>query len=266
MAVLIEHEAALRFGAFIGVFLIMFALEVAQPLGRGVNRRGRWRANLGLTLVDAAALRLAGPIAAFGAASYAQAEGVGLLHVIDAPLWFEACAAFLVLDLAIYVQHRLVHQIPILWRLHRVHHTDRQMDVTTGLRFHPAEIVLSMGYKALIALALGAPPEIVVLFEIILNAASLFTHAAVRLPAHAESRIRLLLVTPEMHRVHHTMGANETKSNYGFFLSIWDRLFGSYNGAAVGQDAPFRFGVEGSEDVPSTSLLWCLRAPFGPKP
>ena len=226
---MIEHETLLRLGVFLGIFLLMAILETRFPKRSRTQRRTeRWGTNLGLVLVDSIALKIALPLFALGTAAIADERSWGLLNLLQLPFWLELIIAVVLLDMMIYWQHVASHKIPILWRLHRIHHADRDIDVTTGVRFHPAEIILSMLYKMIIVLLLGPSIVAVMIFEILLNACAMFNHANLRLPSKLDNLLRLLIVTPDMHRVHHSTLTGETNSNYGFFLSFWDRLFGSY--------------------------------------
>ncbi len=229
---LLAHEKALRLGAFLGVFAVMALAEALVPRRRrGLARLQRWPANLGIVVIDTLVLRLAFPTAAVGVAMLAAARGFGVLHWLHLPPAPAFVIALLVLDLAIYAQHVLFHAVPLLWRLHRMHHTDLDFDVTTALRFHPVEILLSMALKIGLVAALGAPAAAVLAFEVVLNAAAMFNHANARLPLRLDAALRLVLVTPDMHRVHHSTRIEETNSNYGFNLPWWDRLFGTYRAA-----------------------------------
>lgn len=228
--VILSHEWALRLAAFAAVLAAMLAWEARRPRrasGHG-RRLQRWRTNLGLVAVDALVVRLGFPLAAVGAAVLAQERGWGLLNALDVPRWLAVAVALVILDLAIYAQHVAFHKVPVLWRLHRVHHCDVELDATTGLRFHPIEIALSMAFKIALVIALGAPAVAVIVFEVGLNALAMFNHANVRLPERIDRVLRRLVVTPDMHRVHHSIHRDETDSNYGFNLSVWDRLFGTY--------------------------------------
>ncbi|MGH6628756.1 MAG: sterol desaturase family protein, partial [Burkholderiales bacterium] len=223
------YEGVVRMGAFAAIFVVMAAWELFAPArGQSQPRRRRWTSNLALAALNIAVVRLLFPAAAIGIAVAAEAQGAGLLRLSTLPSWVAVIAGVLLLDLAIYLQHLLFHAIPALWRLHRVHHADPDFDVTTALRFHPIEIVLSMLVKAVAIFAFGPPVLAVLIFEIVLNGAAVFNHANVRLSARVEPLVRWLLVTPDMHRVHHSKDPRETNSNYGFNLSIWDRLFGTY--------------------------------------
>jgi sterol desaturase/sphingolipid hydroxylase (fatty acid hydroxylase superfamily) len=222
-------EAWIRVGSFVLVFASMALWELAAPRRpQRIARRKRWPGNLGVLAIDTLVVRLLFPAAAFGFALFAESRNWGLLAGLDAPQWLEIVLTVVVLDMAIYAQHVLFHHVPLLWRLHRMHHADLEFDVTTGVRFHPLEILLSLAIKLAVIAALGAPALGVLLFEVLLNATSMFTHGNVRVPATLDVLLRRLLVTPEMHRVHHSIARCETDSNFGFNLSWWDRLFGTY--------------------------------------
>jgi len=237
----------IRLSAFIASFtLLVFAERLAPRRRRTFALRQRWAGNLGLMAVDTIVLRTVPAITAVGVAALAHAKGWGLLGaIVSLPTWLDVVVSVIVLDLAIYFQHRLFHAVPALWRLHRVHHTDPELDVTTGVRFHPVEMLLSLGFKAVMIAGLGPPVAAVLLFEVLLNAGSLFSHANLRLPAPVDGLLRALLVTPDMHRVHHSSDPVETDSNFGFTLSWWDRLFGTCRAQPrAGHDA-MTIGVEG---------------------
>lgn len=228
----LSYEPQLRLVVFVGVLVAMMTWELASPCRRQeVPRLIRWSNNLGLVILDTAILRLTFPILAVGLASRAHDLGWGLFNLVDLPAWIEVLAALLVLDLAIYLQHVLFHAVPGLWRLHRMHHADLEFDTTTGLRFHPVEILLSMAVKLAVVGLLGAPPLAVLIFEIVLNATAMFNHGNVTLPVGLDRVLRLVLVTPDMHRVHHSSDLEETNSNYGFNLPWWDRIFRTYRPA-----------------------------------
>lgn len=223
-----EAEALIRLGAFLGVLGALLLLERLHPW-RGERRRTwRWPSNLALPVLGAVLVRLAVPAAAVGAAAWAEARGWGLLPALGAPRWLAVLLSLLVLDLLIYAQHVLTHRVPALWRLHRVHHADPELDATTGLRFHPVEILGSMLLKMAAVVALGVPPVAVLAFEVALNATAMFNHAAIAVPAWLERPLRWVVVTPGMHRTHHSERRGETDSCYGFCLPWWDRLFGTY--------------------------------------
>jgi sterol desaturase/sphingolipid hydroxylase (fatty acid hydroxylase superfamily) len=226
---LLEHETAVRLGAFLGVLALMAGWEALAPRrALAVSRARRWASNLGIVFMNSALLRIVFPASAVAVAAVAQERGWGLLNQHDAPLALAAVASVVALDLAIYLQHVMFHAVPALWRLHRMHHADLDFDVTTGARFHPVEILLSMLFKLAVIVVLGPPAVAVMIFEVLLNATAMFNHANVRLPAAADRLLRLLVVTPDMHRVHHSVEEHETNSNFGFSLSVWDRLFRTY--------------------------------------
>jgi sterol desaturase/sphingolipid hydroxylase (fatty acid hydroxylase superfamily) len=228
-ALIQTHEAVIRLGCFFSIFVLMAFWELMAPRRMpSVPKALRWGGNLGLVALNTILLRLLFPTAAVGAAAFAAAQGWGLLNHAAPPLWLGVLVAVVALDFAIWVQHVLFHAVPALWRLHRVHHADLDCDLTTGARFHPIEIVLSMLIKIAVVLVLGPPVVAVILFEVVLNGMAMFNHGNVRLPAALERWLRWVLVTPDMHRVHHSVEADETNSNFGFNLSWWDRLLGTY--------------------------------------
>ncbi len=225
----IAYEAAIRMSFFLGVFALMAFWEVLSPRRRPVlSKMLRWGNNLGLVIFNSILLRFIFPAAAVGVAALASEQGWGLLNYYPLPLWLSLAISLLVMDFVIYLQHILMHAVPILWRLHRVHHADLDYDVTTGARFHPIEIILSMLIKFVTIVALGPTIVAVVIFEIVLNAMAMFNHANVRLPLRMDHVLRQLIVTPDMHRVHHSVDYDEANSNFGFNLAFWDRWFGTY--------------------------------------
>ncbi len=230
-AYVMQHELAIRLACFLGVFGSMALWELAAPRRRlTVSKSLRWANNLALVALNSVLLRALFPAAAVGMAAFAARQGWGLFNYSAVPLWMAMPVSVVLLDFVIYLQHVMFHAVPLLWRLHRVHHADLDFDVTTGARFHPVEIVLSMLIKAAAILILGPPVVAVVIFEVLLNATSMFNHGNVRMPPALERALRLLLVTPDMHRVHHSIEEDETNSNFAFNLSVWDRLFGTYRG------------------------------------
>ena len=257
-------EAVIRLVVFLGLFAVFAALETLAPRhGRVLPRSGRWITNLSMTLINTLALRalnIALPFLAVGAAVDAWSQGWGLLNQVAWPLWVEIGLALLILDFAIWGQHLITHKVPVFWRFHRMHHADRDMDVTTGFRFHPVEILASMLLKIGLIYALGPPALAVLLFELILSGSSLFNHANLRLPIWLDRGLRLILVTPDMHRIHHSTLRDEHDSNYGFSLSLWDRIFRTYRAApAAGQDGVI-VGLDWQDDRPSR-LRWSLLLP-----
>jgi len=226
---MLEQEVSIRLGFFFGIFAVMALWELMAPRRTlSVSKTIRWTNNLGLVFLNSLLLRLLFPAAAVGMAAFAAAQGWGLFNYVEAPLPLAVVTSVLVMDFTIYLQHVMVHAVPLLWRLHRVHHADLDFDVTTGARFHPLEIILSMLIKFAVILLLGPPLVAVVIFEVILNATSMFNHSNVRLPRPVDALLRLVVVTPDMHRVHHSIEDDETNSNFGFNLPWWDRLFGTY--------------------------------------
>lgn len=253
-----EHEPLIRFGVFAGLLLLFVGWELFKPRRpRRWPRGGRWVANFGLMLVDGAALRLFFPLAAVGIALFAQQHRLGLLQHVSLPAAAGVVLSVLALDVVIYWQHRLFHRVPLLWRLHKVHHTDLELDVSTGLRFHPVEILLSMLIKAGVILALGLPAVGVLIFEIVLNGTSLFNHGNIRIPVAIDRWLRRLVVTPDMHRVHHSPLPVETNSNFGFNLPWWDRLFHSYRDQPQAGHLDMRLGLDDyPQPVTFPRVLW----------
>lgn len=243
---LLAHEPAVRLAAFVGVFALMALAEATVPRRqRRLPRRVRWPSNLALVAVNTLAVRLVFPFAAVGFASLVGERGWGLLNALGVPFWLAFLVAVIALDMVIYAQHVMFHAVPWLWRLHRVHHADADVDVTTGARFHPIEILLSMLIKLATVALLGAPAAAVLLFEIVLNAAAMFNHANLKLPGGIDRALRWVIVTPEMHRIHHSQDMAETNSNYGFNLTWWDRLFGTYRAVAARPQETMPIGVDG---------------------
>jgi sterol desaturase/sphingolipid hydroxylase (fatty acid hydroxylase superfamily) len=225
----VTSEVTIRVGAALGIFAAMALWELLAPRRAwSVGRAPRWPGNLGILLLDVAVVRLLFPVAAVGVAAVAVQRGWGLLNIAPWPPVLEGLLGFLALDLAIYAQHVAFHKVPLLWRLHRMHHADLDIDVTTGLRFHPIEIVLSMLFKMAVVVLVGVPAVAVIAFEVVLNATSMFNHSNATMPLWLDRVVRLLIVTPDMHRVHHSILRRETDSNFGFNLPWWDRLFGTY--------------------------------------
>lgn len=256
-------EPTLRLGAFVGVLAAMMLWEWLAPRRALLIGRRRWFANLGIVVLDTAIVRLLFPLAGAGMALFAAREGWGLFNYYPVPAWLAVTLSVLILDLAIYLQHVMMHAVPALWRLHRMHHADLDFDVTTGGRFHPIEIVLSMGLKFGVIVAIGAPVVAVVLFEVLLNASSMFNHSNVRMPVALDRWLRRLIVTPDMHRVHHSIESNETNSNFGFNLPWWDRLFGTYAAQPRAGHEQMTIGIRTFRDVRQCATLRGLLAiPF----
>lgn len=259
----LAHEPLIRMGAFGAVLAIMTAWEVAAPRRRrDIPRLLRWSGNLGIVVLDTALVRLVFPMLAVGLALLGEARGWGLFNAVPVPDWLALIASVVLLDLAIYLQHVMFHAVPALWRLHRMHHADLEFDTSTGLRFHPLEILLSMGLKLGVVAALGPPAAAVLVFEVLLNATSLFNHGNVRLPLGLDRVLRWVIVTPDMHRVHHSIHPSETNSNFGFNLSLWDRLLGTYRAQPRDGHDGMTIGIEQFREPRELWLHRMLVQPF----
>jgi sterol desaturase/sphingolipid hydroxylase (fatty acid hydroxylase superfamily) len=244
-----NHEAAIRLGSFLGVFALMAFWEILAPRRTLTQPKGsRWLNNIGLVVFNTALLRVVFPVAAIGVAEYAQLRQWGLFNLIEVHPAIALVVSVIVLDAAIYLQHVMFHAVPLLWRLHRVHHADLDFDVTTGARFHPIEILLSMLIKFAVIVLLGPPLAAVVIFEVLLNAMAMFNHSNVRLPLALDDVLRRIIVTPDMHRVHHSHLADETNSNFGFNLSVWDRVFGTYRAQPAAGHTDMVIGIDTFRD------------------
>lgn len=262
-------ETAARFLAFCAIFSAMALLELFLPrLQRpelvGAAKGHRWFTNLSMVVISSVLLRLVFPAAAVGTALWAESNQFGLFHQFEINPWIAGIIAFVILDFAVWLEHLASHKLSILWRIHRMHHSDTGFDVTTALRFHPIEIVLSMVWKAGIVIALGAPALAVLIFEVVLNGSAMFNHSNYHLPKQVDRLLRLVLVTPDMHRVHHSSNPLETDTNYGFNFPFWDRLFGTYcDQPRLGHDK-VDIGLTEYSGKDTSSLLWALAVPFGP--
>ena len=256
-------ELVVRVGAAVCIFAAMALWEVLAPRrDMLIGRTRRWPSNLGILVLDALLVRLLIPGAAVGMAVVAAQRGWGLLNIAPWPTWLEALIGFLALDLAIYAQHVAFHKVPLLWRLHRMHHADLDIDVSTGLRFHPIEIVLSMLIKIAVVLLAGVPAVAVVAFEVVLNATSMFNHSNAAMPLWLDRIARLIVVTPDMHRVHHSVLRYETDSNFGFNLPWWDRLFGTYRPQPEAGHARMTIGLPIFRDPAELRLDRLITQPF----
>jgi sterol desaturase/sphingolipid hydroxylase (fatty acid hydroxylase superfamily) len=259
------NEALIRLSIFAGLFAIFAALETLWPRRvRTVPRSGRWPANLALVAIDALVLRamaLALPFLAVGAAVDAAGLGVGLFNILNWNPLLEGAMAILILDFAIWAQHLITHKVPLFWRFHRVHHADRDFDVTTAVRFHPVEIAASMGLKIVLIYGIGPPALAVLVFEILLNGTALFNHANLAVPVRVDRHLRWVIVTPDMHRVHHSVRHEEHDSNFGFALSVWDRIFRTYRAMPDQGHDKMELGLEWQDDRPG-KLGWSLWLPF----
>ena len=263
MDAVMSNEPFVRFTAFSAVLAAMAMWELAAPRRKKeLGRQTRWPGNLGIVFLDTLLVRLMFPMGTMGVALLAEARGWGLFNAFGIPTWVAVPAGVILLDLAIYLQHVLFHAVPALWRLHRVHHADLEFDVTTGVRFHPVEILLSMVIKLGVVAALGAPALAVLTFEVLLNATSMFSHGNVSLPAGLDRVLRWIVVTPEMHRVHHSIKAHETNSNFGFNLPWWDRLFGTYRDQPEAGHLGMTIGIAQFRDSAEQRLDHMLTQPF----
>ena len=260
---LLAYEWLIRLVGFAGVIAAMALWEHWAPRRRlTVGRPSRWPGNLGVLAVDVLLVRILFPTAAVGAALVCDARGWGLFNVIPVPFVAATLVSVVLLDLAIYLQHVLFHAVPMLWRLHRMHHADLDIDVTTGVRFHPVEILLSLLIKFAVIALVGAPALAVLIFEVLLNATSMFNHSNVRMPAGIDRIVRQLVVTPDMHRVHHSIVRAETNSNFGFNFPWWDRLFGTYRPQPAAGHDDMTIGLEVFRDPAELRLDRMLLQPL----
>jgi sterol desaturase/sphingolipid hydroxylase (fatty acid hydroxylase superfamily) len=262
-----EHEAAIRLGFFFGIFFLVAIGELISP--RRVLQTSkiiRWLSNMGIVAIDTLAVRLIFPVIGVHVAFSAHEKGWGLLNVLDLPGWLAVVIGVLVLDLVVYLQHVMFHTVPLIWRLHMMHHADMDIDVTTGLRFHPIEIIISMGIKMTAIAALGPSVFTVILFEIILNGTAMFNHGNFKLPLALDRYLRFLVVTPDMHRVHHSVTIRETNSNFGFNFPWWDRLFGTYRPQPVAGHEGMTIGLTQFRDPGRNNLFRMLSMPFTEDP
>jgi sterol desaturase/sphingolipid hydroxylase (fatty acid hydroxylase superfamily) len=260
---LLPYEPAFRAGVFLLVLsgmLVWEVLAVRRP--QRIPRSSRWPGNFAVVLLDTISVRLVLPLTAIGVASIASDHGWGLLNEVELPIYLSVPLAVLLMDMAIYFQHRLFHALPWLWRLHRMHHADLEFDVSTGLRFHPIEIILSMAIKMLVVLLIGAPAMAVIVFDILVSATSLFNHGNVRLPQKLDRWLRFIVVTPDMHRVHHSIITRETDSNFGFCMPWWDRWFGTYTDQPEKGHLGMTIGIEYFRTEHDLGLRQMLIQPF----
>jgi sterol desaturase/sphingolipid hydroxylase (fatty acid hydroxylase superfamily) len=263
-------EGAIRFAAFFTIFGSMAALELWSPrLERaefhGALKSKRWLTNISILVVSSLMVRIAFPAAAVGVAIWASKTGFGLFNVIALPPIWAGLACFIILDFAVWLEHLMSHKWQWLWRIHRVHHSDTGFDVTTALRFHPLEIMVSMLWKGAVVALLGAPVLAVLIFEIVLNGASMFNHANIKLPLKFDRWVRHAFVTPDMHRIHHSQDQTETNSNYGFNFSIWDRLFHTYSAEPRTGMEKLAIGLKEYKSATTSTFAWALKLPFKAK-
>jgi len=256
-------EATVRLTAFIGIFTAMAVFEQFLPRRERFPARGRrWLTNWGMLIVDSIVLRILFPAAAVGVALWAEETGFGLFNIIDVPMILVVLFVIVFLDFAVWLEHVVSHHWQWLWRIHKVHHADVDLDVTSALRFHPLEIIISMLWKGALVALLGAPAIAVLIFEIILNGMAMFNHSNVKLPLWIDRLVRPAIVTPDMHRIHHSIIERETNTNYGFNLSIWDRLFGVYTQDPVMGQQGMTIGLAEHQNREPTGLIWSLLLPF----
>jgi sterol desaturase/sphingolipid hydroxylase (fatty acid hydroxylase superfamily) len=256
-------DVVIRLGFFFGIFILVALWELLFPRrSLTTSKTVRWLSNLGITFLNPVVLRLLFPVMLVRMAVLAQKSGWGLLNNYNLPYWLEMVVGVIVLDFVIYLQHVMFHTIPVLWRLHMMHHADLDFDVTTGLRFHPIEMVLSMVIKLSVVVLVGPAALAVLIFEVLLNATSMFNHGNIRLPLSIDRRLRLLVVTPDMHRVHHSVTIRETNSNFGFNLPWWDRLLGTYRDQPAAGHQGMTIGLAQFRDAKRLTLPWMLALPF----
>ena len=262
---LIESEAWIRLACFSTIFVVMAVWELAAPRRpRPIGRSVRWPGNILVVVIDTVVVRILLPTSAVTVALAVDAQGWGLLQLVTLPLWVAALLSVVLLDLAIYAQHVVFHYVPVLWRLHRMHHADIDIDVTTGARFHPVEILLSMCIKFALIVILGAPAVGVLIFEVILNATAMFNHSNVNVSARIDRWLRCLVVTPDMHRVHHSIVGRETNSNFGFNLPWWDRIFSTYRAQPAAGHQAMTIGIEQFRDPRELRIDRMLLQPLRP--
>jgi len=264
---IVSYEVVIRLGFFFGVFALIAIWEVLAPRrSLTTSKSVRWFSNLAITFLNPVVVRLVSPIMPVTMALLAQKSGWGLLNNFALPYWLPVVIGVAVLDLVIYLQHVMFHTVPVLWRLHMMHHADLDFDMTTGLRFHPIEMILSMGIKLSVVVVIGPPALAVLIFEILLNTTSMFNHGNIRLPSSIDRKLRLLVVTPDMHRVHHSVTIRETNSNFGFNLPWWDRLLGTYRDQPAAGHEGMTIGLAQFRDPKRLTFLWMLALPFIGKP
>jgi sterol desaturase/sphingolipid hydroxylase (fatty acid hydroxylase superfamily) len=259
----VQHEAVIRMTFFVGIFLLVALAELIAPRrALSTSKASRWFANIGLVVINTVLLRLLFPVTAVGMAVWVGQKGWGLFNSMDLAYWAEVALSVIVLDFVIYLQHVMFHAIPTLWRLHMMHHADMDIDVTTGTRFHPIEIFISMLIKVTAILVLGAPALGVIIFEILLNGTAMFNHGNFFLPLGMDRVLRHLVVTPDMHRVHHSVYPSETNSNFGFNLPWWDRLMGTYRDQPSRGHEAMTIGLNQFRDPSRLTLTKLMVLPF----
>ena len=260
---IIHNESAIRLAFFLGIFISVAFVEILRPRRPlTTSKARRWFRNIGIVVINTIVLRLLFPSAAVGMAVWVQMQGWGVFNHIGIPFWLKVVLSVIALDFIIYLQHVMFHAVPLLWRLHMMHHADMDYDLTTGSRFHPIEIILSMIIKAASISVLGAPAVGVIIFEILLNGTAMFNHGNFFIPLGFDRRLRLFVVTPDMHRVHHSIFVGETNSNFGFNLPWWDRLMGTYKAQPSQGHDGMTIGLRQFRDSSKLTLTWMLALPF----
>jgi sterol desaturase/sphingolipid hydroxylase (fatty acid hydroxylase superfamily) len=260
---IIENEPILRFGCFLGLFLALALAELVAPRRRlTTSKASRWLANIGVVVINTAAMRFLFPVAAVGMAVIATQRDWGLFNNVGIPHWIVVVLSVVILDFVIYIQHVVFHAVPVLWRLHMMHHADLDVDLTSGSRFHPIEIIISMLIKIAAVVLIGAPAVSVIIFEIILNGTSMFNHGNVFIPLGIDQVLRWIVVTPDMHRVHHSVFPFETNSNFGFNLPWWDHLMGTYRDQPRSGHEDMKIGLNQFRDPSRLTLIGILALPF----
>ena len=260
---LLEHSDQTRLISFFSILVLMAVLEFFLPK-RDVpaDRKVRWSSNIGIVILDALIARIVLPTTTIAVALYAEKVNFGLFNLTNTSQYFSVIFSLLTLDALIYFQHVIFHKVPLLWRFHRMHHSDTHIDVTTGIRFHPVEIILSLLIKFAAVIILGIPAFAIILFEIILNVTAMITHSNLKIPVNIDKYIRKVFVTPDMHRIHHSVHRFETDSNYGFNLSVWDRLFNTYNDQPVDSHEKMLIGIHEFRDKRNQFIDKLLTQPF----
>ncbi|MGD9033275.1 MAG: sterol desaturase family protein [Desulfobacteraceae bacterium] len=260
---IVSNEATIRMTFFVGIFVVVALVELAVPRRPlTTSKTGRWFANIGIVIINTVVLRLLVPAGALGISVWVGRQGWGVFNYVDWPFWVEVILSVILLDFVIYLQHLMFHAVPLLWRLHMMHHADLDYDLTTGNRFHPIEIIISMGIKAAAISVLGAPPMGVIIFEILLNGTAMFNHGNFYIPLGVDRILRLMVVTPDMHRVHHSVFPSETNSNFGFNLPWWDRLMGTYRAQPTKGHDGMTIGLNQFRDPNRLTLPKIIALPF----
>ena len=255
-------EAPIRIGLFVSIFIALAMLELAFPRKDRVKPRAlRWFSNFAMLIIATVIMRVIFPVLAVAFAVRMQSAGIGLFNIVDLPVWLEIILAVILLDFAIWAQHLVMHYVPPLWAFHKVHHADEDLDASSGIRFHPVEQILSLAFKFAVIALLGPAALAIFLFEVILNASAMFNHASIALPARVDKPLRQLIVTPDMHRVHHSVHPDETNTNFGFCLSVWDRLFRTYRAQPRDGHKDMKLGLDKKPDGNTAGLLWGLILP-----